>query len=96
MPPKTKGNAKTSQGAASSAQASKKSQQTPRVHVLTEVKGVSLTDDKVFPTQGNMAQQMRTMIELLVDLSHRVNASETQQRTWVYILNTYKYMYQTF
>ena len=40
-------------------------------HLSTEDEGESLTDDEVsFPSQGNMVQQMRTRMDLLVDLSH--------------------------
>ena len=71
MPPKTKGKAKKGKGAASTAQALKKSNQTPQVYLSTEDEGGSLTDDKVsFPSQRNMAQQMKAMVDLLVDLSH--------------------------
>ena len=63
----------------STAQVGKKSKQTLRVHLSTADEWESLTDDEVsYPSQGNLSQQM---MDLLVDISHWVKASEAQQRT---------------
>ena len=83
MPRKTKRKTKNNgKGAVSTAQAVTKSTQTPQVHLSAEVEWESLTDKEVsFASQGNLAQQMRTMIDLRVDLSHQVKAAKAQQRT---------------
>ena len=81
MSPKTKGKVKKAKGATSTAQALKKSKQTNRVHVSTEDEGEPLTDDEVSLTQENMAQQMTSMMDLFINLSHWVKVSETHERT---------------
>ena len=82
MPPNTKGKAKQVKGAAST-QALKKSKQTPRVHISTGDEGGSLTDEEVsfLSLEKTWLSRRGLWWILLVDLSHWVKASETQQRT---------------
>ena len=54
------------------------------MHLSTKDEAGSLTDDEVsFPSEGNMTQQMRAMMDLHVDLPHQVKAIEAQHRAQV-------------
>ena len=84
MPPKPKDKGKKGMGdtvSAPSTKHTKKATKCSQVPV-TPVQELAQTveDEDVASTQETMSQKLETMMEMLVDLSHRVKASKNQQR----------------
>ena len=84
MSPKTKGKAKKAKGASASASLTKQMKKAPKHSQVpkTFVQGLGVTegdeegwmteDEVSATTQGAMAQKMNSMMEMLMDLCHRV------------------------
>ena len=89
MSSKTKGKAKKAKGASASVPSTKQSKKATIRNQVPETlaQGLAVTDteDEVSPTSEEvMAQNMDSMMEMIMDLSHRANGTETQQRDWAY------------